>query len=345
LQSAGGSKVKDKRLSVKEIHQLAVHALVAHNTSSENAQQVADALVAAEIDGLGGHGLSRLPSYCAQSESGKVNGFALPELTQVAAAAIQVDAQHGFAYPAMEIAIDKLGKLTPETGVAVAAVTNSHHCGAAGYHVEKLAKKGLVGLLFANTPKAIAPWGGQKGLFGTNPIAFAVPRRDKDPMVIDLALSKVARGKIMVARRDNKPIPEGWALDANGQPTTDPVAALSGTMVPMGDAKGAALVLMVEILSAALTASNFGFEASSFFEAKGTSPGVGQLLLAFAPNPLAGDQFLSRIEYLFEEILSQNGTRLPGERRLALRKKVAAEGLHVTREQYLELQKLANGNQ
>jgi (2R)-3-sulfolactate dehydrogenase (NADP+) len=243
----------------------------------------------------------------------------------------------------MDLAIEKLGELAPQTGVAVAAVTNSHHCGAAGHHVEKLAKKGLVGLLFANTPKAIAPWGGQKGLFGTNPIAFAVPRKDKEPMVIDLALSKVARGKIMVAKRDNTPIPEGWALDAAGRPTTDPEAALSGTMVPMGDAKGAALVLMVEILSAALTASNFGFEASSFFEAEGAPPSVGQLLLAFAPTTLAGEQFFARVEYLFEEILSQNETRLPGERRLALRKKAAEEGLHIAEEQYLLLQKLANG--
>ena len=336
--------MNNKRISINEIHQLAVKALIIHNTDPEIAQKVADALVAAEIDGLGGHGLSRLPSYCAQSASGKVNGFAVPVASQVATAAIQVDAQYGFAYPAMEMAIDKLGALAPETGIAVAAVTNSHHCGAAGYHVEKLAEKGLVGLLFANTPKAIAPWGGQKGVFGTNPIAFAVPRKDKDPMVIDLALSKVARGKIMVAKRDNKPIPEGWALDAAGQPTTDPVAALSGTMVPMGDAKGAALVLMVEILSATLTASNYGFEASSFFEGKGASPGVGQLLLAFAPNPLAGEQFFARVEYLFEEILSQNETRLPGERRLALRRKAAELGLPVTEEQYIQLQKLANGS-
>lgn len=156
--------MNNKRFSIKDIHQLVVKALIAHNTSSENAEKVADALVAAEIDGLGGHGLSRLPSYCAQSASGKVNGFTLPVATQVATAAIQVDAQHGFAYPAMELAIEKLGALAPETGVAVAAVTNSHHCGAAGYHVESLARQGLVGLLFANTPKAIAPWGGQKGL-------------------------------------------------------------------------------------------------------------------------------------------------------------------------------------
>jgi len=336
--------VNNNRFSIKDIHQLAVKALITHNTSLENAQKVADALVAAEIDGLGGHGLSRLPSYCAQSASGKVNGNATPVASQVAAAAVNIDAQEGFAYPAMELAIEKLSVLTPGTGVAVAAVTNSHHCGAAGYHVEKLAQKGLVGLLFANTPKAIAPWGGQKGLFGTNPIAFAAPRKDKDPMVIDLALSKVARGKIMVANQNNKPIPEGWALDASGQPTTDPAAALSGTMVPMGDAKGAAMVLMVEILAAALTASNFGFEASSFFEAEGKTPGVGQLLLAFAPNPLSGDQFFARVEDLFSEILLQENTRLPGERRLALRKKSAQEGVSLNEKQYEQLQNLANGS-
>lgn len=332
-----------KNFPIKDIHQLVVKALINHNTDPENAQKVADALVAAEIDGLGGHGLSRLPSYCGQSASGKVNGFAVPVASQVGTAAIQIDAQYGFAYPAMEMAIDKLAALAPETGVAVAAVTNSHHCGAAGYHVEKLARKGLVGLLFANTPKAIAPWGGQKGLFGTNPIAFAVPRKDKDPMVIDLALSKVARGKIMMAKGENKPIPEGWALDADGKPTTDPVAALSGTMVPMGDAKGAALVLMVEILAAALTASNFGFEASSFFEAEGDSPCVGQLLLAFAPNPLSGDTFYTRVESLFEEILNQETTRLPGVRRLELRQKAINEGILLTNEQYNQLHELVSG--
>lgn len=334
--------MSDTVYSIQEIHQLAVRALTAHNTDPKNAAKVADALLAAEIDGLGGHGLSRLPSYCAQAESGKVDGYALPVASQVAAAAVTVDANHGFAYPAMEMAIEKLVEVTPETGVAVAAVTNSHHCGAAGYHVEKLAEKGLVGLLFANTPKAIAPWGGQEGLFGTNPIAFAAPRKDKEPMVIDLALSKVARGKIMVAKRDNKPIPEGWALDQAGQPTSDPEAALAGTMVPMGDAKGAALVLMVEILSAALTGSNFGFEASSFFEGKGESPGVGQLLIGFSPNPLSANQFFSRIEVLFEAILSQSNTRLPGARRLLLRKNALDKGIPLTGDQYLQLKKLAN---
>jgi (2R)-3-sulfolactate dehydrogenase (NADP+) len=236
------------RLSLEQLRQLATNALCAHNTSEVNALMVAKALVAAEADGLTGHGLARLPLYCSQAASGKVDGHAVPSVTHVAEAAIRVDAHHGFAYPAMALAIEKLYELTPKTGIAVAAVTHSHHCGAAGYHVEALAREGLVGMLFANTPKAIAPWGGKKGIFGTNPIAFAAPRSDKDPMVIDMSLSKVARGKIMIAKQKGGSIPEGWALDSFGKPTTDPDAALSGTMLPMGDAKGAALVLMVLVL-------------------------------------------------------------------------------------------------
>ena len=237
-------------------------------------------------------------------------------------------------------AVEKLGELTPKTGIAVAAVTRSHHCGAAGYHVEALARQGLVGLLFANTPKAIAPWGGKTGVFGTNPIAFASPRKDKAPLVIDLSLSKVARGKIMVAKQHQESIPQGWALDSSGQPTTDPEAALSGTMLPMGEAKGAALVLMVEVLSAALTAAHFGFEAGSFFTADGEPPGVGQLLLAFAPNPLSNNQFYYRLEALLEAILTQPNTRLPGDRRLKLRRQAQQDGLFLSDQQYEQIMSL-----
>ena len=130
-------------------------------------------------------------------------------------------------------------------------------------------------MILGNSPKAIAPWGGREGLFGTNPIAFAAPRRAAEPLLIDLSLSKVARGKVMVAAKNGTPIPEGWALDKEGRPTTDAKAALEGTMIPIGDAKGAALVLMVEVLAAALTGANYGFEASSFFTADGPPPGGG----------------------------------------------------------------------
>jgi LDH2 family malate/lactate/ureidoglycolate dehydrogenase len=166
---------------------------------------------------------------------------------------------------------------------------------------------------------------------GTNPIAFACPRSGQPPLVIDLSLSKVARGKIMVAAQKGEAIPEGWALDAEGNATTDAKKALGGTMLPLGDAKGAALVLMVELLSAALSASHFGFEASSFFDAKGPPPRVGQLLLLIDPARFAGDAFAGRVETLLGAILGQAGTRLPGERRLKLRAAAALGGRQVQR--------------
>jgi (2R)-3-sulfolactate dehydrogenase (NADP+) len=329
--------LSDTTINLTELHRLLVKALCAHGTEAKNAEPVARALVAAEADGLAGHGLSRLPSYCAQVASGKIDGYAVPDLSEVADAVMVVDAKDGFAYPALGLAIEKLQTLTPKTGVALAAITRSHHCGAAGYHVEALAREGLVALMFANTPKAIAPWGGTRAVFGTNPIAFAAPRRVKNPLVIDLSLSKVARGKILVASQQGNPIPEGWALDDRGKPTNDPDAALSGTMLPMGDAKGTALVFMVEVLAAALTSSMFGFEASSFFSAEGSPPGVGQLLMAIAPGPISKGRFQSRLEDLIEEILLQGNVRLPGDRRLELREKAHRNGIRLTDKQYQDI--------
>lgn len=329
-------------LSLEEAVDLSVRALTRNRVNPENAAMVAQAVVAAEADGLKGHGLSRLPSYCGQAASGKVNGMARPRSERVAAAALRLDARHGFAFPALALAIEELVSLTPQTGIAVAAVVRSHHCGVAGYHVESLARNGLCGLLFANTPKAIAPWGGSSGVFGTNPIAFAAPRPDEEPLIIDLSLSKVARGKIMVAQQENAAIPEGWALDAEGNPTTDPAAALAGTMLPMGGAKGAALVMMVEVLSAALTAAQFGYEASSFFTSDGPPPGVGQLLIALDPGPLSGSAYVSRITALTAAVLGQAHTRLPGDRRLEARRRARREGLWMTEQQFGRLMGLCS---
>lgn len=315
--------------SVDQLVELISEILSVHNTSPANAREVALALVAAETDGQTGHGLSRVAAYAAQAKSGKVQGWAIPTVQQTAPAVLAVDGHYGFAYPALSLAVAELAQLTVTTGIAAAAVTHSHHCGVAGYHAEKLARKGLIGLVFSNTPKAIAPWGGREAVFGTNPIAFAAPRRQGDPLVIDLSLSKVARGKIKVAAEKGQHIPQGWALDCQGKSTTDPQVAMAGTMLPMADAKGAALVLMVEILAAALTASHFGFEASSFFEAEGDSPNIGQLLIAIAPGPFSADSYASRIEVLLHAILVQEGTRLPGSGKSSLRNTVKNLGLKV----------------
>jgi (2R)-3-sulfolactate dehydrogenase (NADP+) len=329
-----------QRFSIHQLLSLAEDVLAAHKTSRDNAQIVAQALVSAECDGLISHGLSRLPAYAAQSEIGKVSGFAKPQVERVASAALRVDAKNGFAFPAIQLGIRELVDLINETGIAAATITRSHHFGVAGHHAERLAQAGLIGLIFGNSPKAMAPWGGSKGLYGTNPIAFAAPRKQEEPLVIDLSLSKVARGKVMTAKQQGKQIPEGWALDKHGKSTTDPTEALDGTMLPIGDAKGSALALMVEILSAALTGANFGFEASSFFTSDGEPPGVGQLMIAMSPELLSAGSFFDRLESLIDAILQQSGTRLPGSNRLLNRKKAQELGIEISNSLYLELAQL-----
>lgn len=319
-------------VDLDEAQRFVARALERHDTSRANAASVARALVAAEADGQKGHGLSRLPSYAAQAASGKVDGFAEPTVVQESAAAVRIDAACGFAFPAMDLAIDRVAEHARTTGIASAGVFRSHHFGQAGFHVERLAERGLVALGFGNSPRAIAPWGGSDGLFGTNPIAFAAPRAADPPLVIDLSLSKVARGRIMVAAAKGEAIEPGWALDAEGRPTTDAAAAMAGTMLPIGDAKGSALVMMVEILAAALTGANFGYEASSFFDAEGEPPGVGQLLIGFDPAVFSGGAFADRLEALIGAMMAQPGVRLPGSRRLEARARAAAQGIALPRE-------------
>ncbi len=316
------------RRSLPDLETLATRAFARSRTSEANARSVARALVAAEADGLSSHGLSRLAAYCDQAIAGKVDGVATPRVSRPKPSVIAVDAASGFAFPALEAGFSAAIPAARETGLVAVAVGHSHHFGVAGHAVERLAEAGLIGIAFGNSPAAIAPWGGSRPLFGTNPIAFAWPRAGRPPLVIDLSLSKVARGKIMVAAQKAEAIPEGWALDAEGKPTTDAKAALAGAMIPMGDAKGAALVLMVELLAVALTGSNFGWEASSFFDAKGPPPHVGQMFLAFDPPAFAADASV-RAEVLFQAMGRQAGVRLPGDRRFDLRAKAKADGIEV----------------
>ena len=306
---------------------LARDVLLAAKTSPENATIVAEALVAAELDGIGSHGLARLLAYADQAEAGKVDGFAVPEVTRPATAVVRVDAKDGFAFPAIRAGLRVVEERLGENGIVALPIAHSHHCGVAGHHVEHLARRGHVAMMFSNSPAAMAPAGGRIASFGTNPIAFAAPASG-DPIVVDLSLSAIARGRVVVANQRGEPIPEGWALNSDGQPTTDAAAALAGTMVPLGGAKGSALALVVEILSATLTGSNHAFEATSFLDAEGGPPRVGQLILAIDPNAF-GTDFSGRIETLLAHAYGQEGTRRPGARRFALRQKHLAEGFPI----------------
>ena len=327
-------------LTIEEARALVVRAFIASNVSDHNAQIVADALVAAQMDGQGGHGLSRVASYAAQAASGKVNGHATPEILRPAASLLHVNANDGFAFPALKHLVEDLPGVAKEQGIAAGYVFKSHHCGQLGAHVEALAEAGVMALMVANSPPAMAPWGGSAPLFGTNPIAFAAPRADASPLGIDLSLSRVARGKVMAAAKAGEAIPEGWALDADGAPTTDAQAALKGTMLPMGDANGAALALIVEILCATLTGAHQSYQATSFFDAEGAPPGVGQTIIAFAPDA-AAPGFSARLDGLLHTILDQDGTRLPGMSRHAKRKAATAHGIDVPDHLISEIRELA----
>ena len=326
-------------LTLVEAETLAAEALIRCGTAEVAARSVARALVGAEADGLKGHGLSRVAPYGAQVRAGKVVGDAVPRAERPRPGLIAVDAAHGFAYPAIDLAVEALPGLARQQGVAAAGIRRSHHCGAAGRPVEALAEQGCVALLFANTPAAMAPWGGRQAVFGTNPLAFACPLPGRAPIVVDLALSKVPRANIVGAAKNGEPIPEGWALDADGRPTTDAKAALGGTMVPLGDAKGTALALMVELLAAGLVGARFAGEASSFLDAAGDPPGTGQLILALDATALSPDA-PTRFAALAEAIATQDGARLPGSRRLGLRRRAAEAGLDVAEALVAEIRAL-----
>src|SRR3954453_4298751 len=316
-------------LSVSDAIASVAAIFVRNGCGADNAQSVARALVAAEADGLKGHGLSRIPTYLQMVRSGKIDGIARPSSTRPRPGVLAIDAANGFAYPAIDLAVAELPALAAAQGIATASIRRSNHCGETGLPCEALARKGLVALLFANTPGAMAPWGGRRPVFGTNPIAFAAPLQGREPVVVDLALSRVARGPIVAARQRGEPIPEGWALDADGNATTEPDKALGGSMIPLGGPKGAVLAFMVEVLAACLTGANLAFEASSFLDGEGPPPATGQLLVAIDPQAFGHGQFSARIAALIGAIEQQPGARLPGARRLANRARAAREGIVV----------------
>lgn len=317
-------------INTTELETLIARALQSANSSPANARATARALTQAEIDGQKGHGLSRVPSYAAQSKSGKVDGHAVPKITLARGASLMVDVGHGFFYPAMDAVCAPLVDAAYKNGIAAAGFVRSHHAGVIGWHLDRLATDhGLVVLMVANTPHAMAAAGGKQPVFGTNPIGFAAPRRGHDAVVVDMALSAVARGKILTAAQKGEPIPAGWATDATGAPTTDARAALKGALLPVGGAKGSALALMVEVMAVALTGATLSAHATSFFDGDGAPPSVGQFLIAIDPAAFGGrDTFDARFEALAALIDGDGDARLPGNRRLKLRE-TAKAGLAV----------------
>jgi (2R)-3-sulfolactate dehydrogenase (NADP+) len=332
------------KISNDELTRLAARALERAGASAAMAEATARALVAADAQGLASHGVSRVPQYAAHLRLGRVDGGARARVVAAKGGAVLVDAGDGLAFPACALAVAEAVARARAHGVAFAGVTNSHHFGVASHHLAPVAEAGMVGLAFGNSPSAMPAWGGKRAIFGTNPIAAVFPRRGNPPIVVDLSLSEVARGKLMVAAREGKPIPLGWALDKAGNPTTDPQQGLDGMMLPAGGVKGAMLALVVELLCCALTGAQLGFEADSFFADAGNRPKIGQAFIVVDPGALAGDAvYAARVEALVAAMLADTGVRLPGDRRRALAVGATADGIEVPERLLGELRALAAG--
>lgn len=329
------------RIPVERLVEVTARALKRAGASKAMAQSTAHALVAAEVAGLGGHGLSRVALYCQHLKEGRANGKAKPKIIKRKGATALIDAGGGLAFPACAAAAKEAVARAQKSGVSFVGVTNSHHMGALAYHLAPIAQAGMVGLAFTNSPSAVNAWGGKRAFYGTNPVAAIFPRKDAEPIVVDLSLTEVTRGKIMVHAKEGKAIPPGWAVDKDGNPTTDAKAALTGSLNAIGGAKGAALALMVEVLCVALTGAAFSFENDSYFE-PGNPPRIGHALLAIDPGALAGsDAYFSRLEVMIGEMLRDEGVRLPGARRQKLAAEAQAQGVAVADAQMAELLWLA----
>jgi (2R)-3-sulfolactate dehydrogenase (NADP+) len=320
---------------------LARTALEKAGANSKMAEAAARHLVRAEEQGLPTHGMSRVPFYCGMLRKGRADGAAQPAMVADRAGVCLIDNRDGLPYVSAQWAVAELIERARRNGIGFAGIRNSAHVGVLGIHLEPVAEAGLVGFAFTNSPAAIPAWGGKKALFGTNPVAAAFPRKDARPLVIDLALTTVVRGKIMMAMRKGERIPEGWALDRHGKPTTDPKEAIEhGSLFPIGGAKGAMLALMFELICASLTGAAIGPEADSFFSDEGNKPRIGQAFFAIDPGASAGmGKYFERVETIVRAMQSDPEVRLPGARRFAS-EAAAKKGIEVPDELIAQIEKL-----
>jgi (2R)-3-sulfolactate dehydrogenase (NADP+) len=330
--------------NAQELFHLARTALEQAGAHAAMAQAAARHLVQAEEQGLPSHGMSRVPFYCAMLRNGRADGAAQPAMVAERAGACLIDNRDGLPYVSVQWAIGEVIQRARRNGIAFAGIRNSAHVGVLGIHLLPIAEARLVGLAFTNSPAAIPAWGGRKALFGTNPLAAVFPRPDEKPIVVDLALTTVVRGKIMMAMRKGERIPEGWALDRHGKPTTDPKEAIEhGSLFPIGGAKGAMLALTFELLCAALTGAAIGPEADSFFSEQGNKPRIGQAFIAIDPSALAGmDRFYERTETVVRTMLADPEVRLPGARRFAAEKAARSSGIEIADDLLAQIEKLCS---
>ena len=308
--------MKTVSLTLNEIYYLANKTLISNGCDKENAEALSDTIMRAERDGSLSHGLFRLPAYVAALKSKKVNGKAKPEIKKISSSILKVLGNNAFAPMVLRVGIPKLIKLAKETGVAILAITNSHHMAAMWPETEAIAEEGLVGFACTSYKPMVAPAGAKKALFGTNPISFAWPRPGKTPVVFDMATAAMAMGEVQVAARERHKVPLGTGMNKDGIETTNPnEIAKGGVLLPFGGYKGSAIAMMVELLAGALVGENFSYETAIKDNNDGGPPSGGEFILAISPEKIAGTGWDKHSGEFFDKMKSMEGVRLPGERR------------------------------
>lgn len=302
-------------LSLSEIEDLAKQVFSTHGCDQANTDALVRTVVAAERDGSLSHGLFRVPGYVASLRSGKVNGKANPRVSHRTPVVVSVHGDNGYAPIAIERGVPVLAESAKKLGIAVMATTHTHHFAALWPETEALAAHGLIGMACVCYTPMVAPAGGSKPLFGTNPISFAWPRPGKSPVVVDMATASMALGEVQIAARDGHSVPAGTGLDAGGRPTTDPREIVKGMLLPFGGYKGSNIALMVELLAAGAVGERFSFEAAEADSGDGGPPRGGEFMLAISPKLLAGEDWGKHCERFFDRFEAIEGARLPGSRR------------------------------
>ena len=303
-------------LTLEEIYDLAYNSLIKNGADEYNAQAVAKTVTHAERDGSVSHGLFRIPGYVASLKSNKVKGNARPRVQLLTQNIIRVDGDYGFAPTAIKVGIPTLVDITSKSGVGVLAIKNTHHFAALWHETETIAENNLIGVACTAYKPSVAPAGATKPLFGTNPISFAWPRKNKTPVVFDMATSTMAMGEVQVAARDGHKVPYGMGLNREGEKTDDPSQiADGGVLLTFGDYKGSAIAMMIELLAAGLVGDLFSFEAKEEDNNDGGPARGGEFIMALSPELIAGKNWNEHAESFFEQMTSLEGVRLPGERR------------------------------
>ncbi len=333
--------MSDITLSLDQVHELATATLLANGCNQENATAVADTITLAERDLCHSHGLFRLPGYVAALKSGKVNGKAEPKVEKLAPAVLRVDGDDGYAPLALKAARDPLAQCASENGIAAMSLIKVHHFAALWVEIESLTEKGLCAMAFTAYMPSVAPAGGIKPFYGTNPMAFGWPRPGKPPMVFDQATATQARGEVMIAARDGHELPPGVGIDSEGNPTTDPNEVLKGCLLPFGGHKGASIALMIELLVGPLIGERASFEAAAADNKDGGPPRGGELIIAIDPKRFGNSEDpFAHADRLFSALLEQEGTRLPGERRVKNRAISAEQGISIPQSLHDKIQEL-----